>query len=83
MPVLYATEARISALSQLSTMSKDALATILSGTLHITSIAFLRLESYFSRCCTPLKVRISQTLMPLFESGLLTNGEVVPVTTIT
>ena len=57
-PTLTVTEAGISALCALSTVSTTTLSTVLYGTLHITSIAILGLGSASFRCCTPLKVRV-------------------------
>ena len=58
MPALTATEAGISVLSALSTMSKATLSTVLFGTLHLPSIVPLGLGFVSSRRCTPLKVRV-------------------------
>ena len=57
-PALTATKISISALSSLLSVSMATLNTVLSGTLHITSIVLLGLGSSTSRCCTPLKVRV-------------------------
>ena len=76
MATVIATEAGISALSTLSNVSPAPHSTVLSGTLHLTSISLLNLGSSFSRCCTPMRVRVPRTLLPLSEPGLLTDAKI-------
>ena len=66
--------------SALSTVYTAIFATFLTGMLHITSITLLWLWSSSFRFCTPLRVRVSCTMIPLLKSRLITNSKRAPAT---
>ena len=75
MPTFTATETGISALSALSTMSAITLSTFFwDAAFNLYCSSWAHVRSF--RCCTPLGIRISKTLMPLFEHGLLTDTKI-------
>ena len=76
-PSLTSIEEGISTMYILSTPSTTTLSTVLSVTLHLTSIAVLRLGYASTRCSTPLKVGVPLTLLPLYKSGLFTDAKVI------
>ena len=77
MPTSTKTETGIGALAALSTVSSATRNTVLFRTLHLIYIAPLGLRSTSSWCCTPLRVRIPRTLLPLVEPRLFTDAKYV------